>query len=306
VHADWSKDPAKRWVAVAHWCDGHFVAEAPRPAWSDAEFFYRAGTGLVGFDFPIGLPRAYAARAGITNFINALPYLSDGFYTIAERPEQISLHRPFYPRVPGGTTQAHLLLGLGMWRMRDLFRECDARSGAAPLFWTLGARQPGRAAIAGWRDLLRPALLRREISIWPFEGKLDELVDAGRTVVVEAYPAEAYARIGVPRAFGKQDQARRAAIGPVIADWADYFGIELTPDLREQILDGFGSDDCGEDRFDAVTGLFGMLDVVLGNSPCPEPESAIVREVEGWIIGLDHGADRSAADHAEAAGNPGR
>jgi hypothetical protein len=305
AHADWSKDPLKRWVAVAHWCDGRYVASPPRPAWPDAEFFERLGPALVGFDFPIGLPRAYASRAGITNFINALPYLSDAFYTIAEKPEQISLHRPFYPRVPGGTSLAQLVVGLGFWNERDLLRECDVFSRAAPLFWTLGPRQPGRAAIAGWRDLLAPALRKRSTSVWPFDGTLEDLVTPERTVVVEAYPAEAYTRLGISRSLGKGDQAKRAAVGPLVADWADYYGVELAPVLREQIHDGFGADSAGEDRFDAIAGLFGMLDVVLGLSPWLEPPDD-VRAVEGWIIGLNHGTDRPIQNTAAAAGDPAR
>lgn len=34
-----------------------------------------------------------------------------------------------------------------------------ARRAACPLFWTLGGNQAGKAAIAGWRDILQPALL---------------------------------------------------------------------------------------------------------------------------------------------------
>jgi hypothetical protein len=303
AHADWSKDPQKRWVAMARWCDGRYVAQPPRPAWRDSEFFERLGPALVGFDFPIGLPKAYASRAGLSNFINALPYFSEAFYTIAERPEQISLQRPFYPRVPGGTSLAQLVMGLGFWSERDLLRECDVTAKAAPLFWTLGPRQPGRAAIAGWHDLLAPALRKSAVAVWPFHGTLETLVSPDQTVVAEAYPAEACTRIGVNRALGKGDQAKRAAAGPVIADWADYYGIELAPVLREQILDGFGADSAAEDRFDAIIGLFGMLDVVLGLSPWSEPADR-VRAIEGWIIGLNHGTDRPTEDAAATAGRP--
>ena len=46
----------------------------------------------------------------------------------------------------------------------------------------------------------------------------------------------------------------------------------------------FGARNDGEDRFDAVVGLLGMLDVVLGNLPSGEPEDDTTR-VEGWILG---------------------
>lgn len=304
AHADWSVDPRKRWLASARWCENRFVVDSPRPAWREPEFFDALGPALVGFDFPIGLPRSYASRAGISRFVNALPYLSDQFYTIAERPEQISLQRPFYPRVPGGSSHAHLLVGLGIWSMQELLRVCDAQANAAPLFWTLGAGQPGRAAIVGWRDLLAPALRRDAIRIWPFHGELKELVAGGGPIVVEGYPAEAYARLGLGRSFGKQDQGRRAAAGEILIDWADYTGVQLSAALREEIQDGFGADSSGEDRFDAIAGLFGMIDVALGQSPCPEPPPGFIRDVEGWIIGLAYEADQSLGAPARASWDP--
>jgi hypothetical protein len=51
------------------------------------------GCVLLGFDFPIGLPLAYAQRAGISSFRGVLPQLGSGawgrFYEVAERPEEI-------------------------------------------------------------------------------------------------------------------------------------------------------------------------------------------------------------------------
>jgi hypothetical protein len=67
--------------------------------------------------------------------------------------------------------------------------------------------------------------------------------------------------------------------------WARVAGVDLDPALREQIEDGFGDDPRGDDRFDAVIGLFGMLNVVLGRRPSGEPDDPIVRRIEGWILG---------------------
>ena len=69
-------------------------------------------TVALGFDFPIGLPSAYAARAGITRFKDVLPKLGHGeewgqFYEVAESSNEIHLRRPFYPYRPGGTRQEH-------------------------------------------------------------------------------------------------------------------------------------------------------------------------------------------------------
>jgi hypothetical protein len=58
------------------------------------------GRVLVGFDFPIGVPGSYAARAGIRSFPEALNEFGHGdwseFYDVCTTPAQISLCRPFY------------------------------------------------------------------------------------------------------------------------------------------------------------------------------------------------------------------
>src|SRR5262245_50650609 len=72
---------------------------------------------LVGFDFPIGLPLAYARRVGIGDFLAALPRLGHGewnqFYDLAESPGDSTPYRPFYPRRPGGSSHKHLCEALG-------------------------------------------------------------------------------------------------------------------------------------------------------------------------------------------------
>lgn len=144
----------------------------------------RAGgdTTAVGFDFPIGVPAAYARRAGIEDLLNLLPRLGQGrwadFYAVASTPEDIDLTRPFYPMRPGGTKQKHLTDALGVDGMEELLRRCDrandTRGAASPIFWTLGGKQVGKAAILGWREILGPALRDEEldVSIWPFDAML--------------------------------------------------------------------------------------------------------------------------------------
>jgi hypothetical protein len=132
---------------------------------------------------------------------------------------------------------------------------------------------------------------------------LRQLIEDGHTVVVEAYPGEAYSRLGIARGFGKQEQQSRILAGAMLLDWADYTGVELSGALRELVADGFGADANGEDRFDAVAGLFGLLDVALGLCPCPEPEEPVIREVEGWIMGLKHGTVQRTSNTAKPAGD---
>ena len=125
----------------------------------------RDGPILAGFDFPIGLPAAYAKQAGIEDFATALAGFGQGrwrdFYEVAAQPEQIALTRPFYPARPGGRSRRQLVDGLRLETWHSLHRRCDGatagRQAACPMFWTLGGNQVGKAMIVGWRDLLAPA-----------------------------------------------------------------------------------------------------------------------------------------------------
>jgi hypothetical protein len=304
VHADWGTPPGKRWQARAErGPNALYTLYAPEPVGETATWLDRLRPGggvLLGLDFPIGLPLAYADRAGITDFAAALPELGRGtwaeFYHVATRPEEIGLRRPFYPQRPGQTRQQHLIDGLDVRSADDLRRVCDRgtaeRRPAAPLFWTLGAQQVGKAAISGWRDVLGPALRERtDVTLWPFAGPLATLLRAGGIVVAESYPAEFYGHLGL--AFppgpdgrrGKRVQFSRAANAPALLTWAATLGVALHPALREAISDGFGATADGEDRFDALVGLVGMLNVVLGVRPPGEPDDPRVRRVEGWILG---------------------
>jgi hypothetical protein len=56
---------------------------------------------LLGFDFPIGIPRAHAARAGVSDFIEFLYESSEEawrqFSQVADDRDEIPIGRPFYP-----------------------------------------------------------------------------------------------------------------------------------------------------------------------------------------------------------------
>jgi hypothetical protein len=308
AHADWSVAPAKRWLALAALEAGAYRAQPPQPVGDPQTLLSRLraqagpdGAVLLGVDLPIGLPLAHARQAGVEDFVAWLPRLGQGvwrdFYRVAESHEEISLHRPFYPYRPGGTKQAHLLQALNVATVDDLRRRCDkaqsgGRQAAAALFWTMGAQQVGKAAISGWRDLLAPGLARGEIHLWPFQGALAELLQPRHTVVAETYPAECYRHIGVsfsaPRQgarSGKRVQEERARNREALLQWANTAGVDLAPQLRAEIADGFGDSRNGEDRFDAVVGLFGLLNIVLGRWPAGDPTDPAIRRVEGWILG---------------------
>jgi len=319
VHADWSVRPGKRWMAHGtRQSDGGYLAHAPQPVGGPATLLYRLrswagprGVVLAGFDFPIGLPFHYARAVGVDDFVALLPRLGGGewesFYRVAERAEEIGLHRPFYPQRPGGAERRHLVEGPGVQHFGELRRICErggrGRPEAAPLFWTLGAKQVGKAAISGWRDMLAPALRdpALDVALWPFSGALRTLLQRGRVVVAETYPAEYYDRLGIPLPTRKGRQAFRAMATRALHAWLKRREIDVTLALAEAAEAGYGEGADGEDRFDAVVGLLGMLDILLGGRPPGAPRDERIGRVEGWILGRAQG---QASGEPEAARTP--
>jgi hypothetical protein len=298
-HADWSTTAKKRWVAGAKRIQTGWYVTLPRLA-SDTnafveELFDAAGPTLAGFDFPIGMPTTYAQLTGLPDFPTALGVFGRGewseFFAVAETPQQVSRTRPFYPRVStAAAKQAHLLDGLGVNSIEALLRQCDlatsTRRRACALFWTLGGNQVGKAAISGWREVIAPAR-RRGACLWPFDGKLAELVRTGVPVLAETYPAEAYGHVGVtfgPQKSKRRKEDRRTAMASLL-DWARLNSNAFSPDLIAQIEDGFGSQSNGEDAFDALIGLLGMIEVVDGRRAEYPPSRDDGEGWEGWILG---------------------
>jgi hypothetical protein len=164
--------------------------------------------------------------------------------------------------------------------MSELRRTCDhAHDGRGPaeaMSWTLGPKQVGRAAIAGWRDLLAPALDR--IRVWPFQGALTDLCAESEVVVCETYPSEFYGHLGLPRT--KTPAVRVLAAEPLIAA-AVHLGVYCGSELVEEGQRGFENDAA----YDAFVGLLGMLNVVQGFRAEAPPIEDAVRRVEGWMLG---------------------
>ena len=279
AHADWGSAPNKRWLCFSQrMSDGNFVVHAPEfvgePGTLIDRLKARSTLLFLGFDFPIGLPAAYARRAGIEKFTDALRQFGlrsfPDFFTPAETISEISLVRPFYPRRPGGTKRQHLVDALGVSDFGELLRQCDVknahRSAACSLFWILGGNQVGRAAIIGWRDVLQPALRipGPEVALWPFDGDLFELLATRRVVIAETYPAEACLHLGLPapgRGWSKRSQCGRRSHAQRLHHWAEMRHVHLSSELSTLLADGFGPSKDGEDPFDATVGLFSMLEV---------------------------------------------
>src|SRR5215510_2832685 len=203
AHADWSVDRSKRLMAIAKLVPGSgyrvvSLAAAPDGRGGDGALFQvlgdmsHPGRSVVGFDFPIGLPSKYAAAAGIGSFPEFLDTFGSPpwreFDVVAERSSQIALRRPFYPSRPGGTRREQLYQGLGL-SATDLRRRCEGTD-AETLFWTLGGKQVGKAALTGWRLLRQARQGEPGIRLWPFDGPLPDLLAGSGQVVAETYPRE--------------------------------------------------------------------------------------------------------------------
>lgn len=299
AHCDWSMDRKKRWMAVAIRDGMRWQVHPPELVGDTLSLIDRMkarsvaeGALLLGFDFPIGLPMAYARATELGSFREALASFGSGiwsdWYSVADHRSRISLHRPFYPARPGGTQRAHLFDALGVTDPHALLRLCESaspdRQAACMLFWTLGGNQVGKGAITGWREMIVPRL--DDIGLWPFDGRLADLLDTTPCVIAETYPGDVYRQLGMPRGgWSKRRQVDRQRIAKMMIPW-----LLARPDLDARALlpmieDGFGADKAGEDRFDAVVGLFGMLDVVDGRRDEGVPDIDGVRRWEGWILG---------------------
>jgi hypothetical protein len=304
AHTDWSSKPEKRWMVLANFDGSAYSVNQPKVVETVDTLVQSliekadGGRVILGFDFPIGLPLSYAKKANIESFPESLPRFGKDkwarFYDIAGSASEISLNRPFYPFRPGGTKQAHLLEGLGMATMTDLLRECERpypqRGPACPLFWTLGAKQVGRAAISGWQDVLSPALRAKgfRVSLWPFDGDLAALLKQYSCIIVETYPAEACLHLDITppgRGWSKRKQEDRAKHYKTLSSWAEKRKIKLSSSLDDELRDGFGPSEDGEDPFDATLGIFSMLEVVLGHRSDGAPQDPARRRIEGWIFG---------------------
>lgn len=221
------------------------------------------------------------------------------WYEVAEHSSEISILRPFYPVRPGNTSQLHLKAAHETDDIDVLRRRCErattTRRAACPLFWTLGGNQVGKAAISGWREVLAPALAKHKASLWPFDGTLNELATADDALILaKTYPAEFYHHLGV--AFNAQEsktrQSDRLKKAPAIKAWARNNKVTVLPALMAQIDNGFGQDSLGEDRFDAVIGMLGMINIVLGLRPEGPPDDPAIGRWEGWILGQTIAASR--------------
>ena len=214
-----------------------------------------------------------------------------GFFRVCATLDEVGPCRPFYPaRGVAGMTRAAHAAALGLPGAAALHRAVDRataeRPAGAPPFWTLGANQSGKAALAAWREVVLPALLGgAPIRLWPFDGDLDDLLVSGMIILAETYPAEALRHLGLALAGSKRRRADRMALAWGLRAAMDRLAAAPEPAMLAAMADGFGADAAGEDRFDCTLGLLCALNVLAGQRPAFVPADRWIRRWEGWVLG---------------------
>ena len=122
-------------------------------------------------------------------------------------------------------------------------------------------------------------------TLWPFEGSFRSLLAPGWIALAETYPAEALRHLGIRLRGSKRRHADRCATAGVLVTAMDQQGAAPDDAMREAVLDGFGADASGEDRFDSVLGVLCVLNVLAGNRPDTAPADRWIQHWEGWVLG---------------------
>ncbi|MEE3045282.1 MAG: methyltransferase type 12 [Pseudomonadota bacterium] len=301
-HADWSISATARWVAKARRVTGGWQIYAIEPVGMLNQFLGTlADHGhkdalWLGLDMPVGFADYWYDGVNIQNFKSILKNGLTGpieyFSTVCEHPDQITYHRPFYPRSSGpkgSVKRDHLVTALGLSRFDDLHRRCERatndRAAACPSFWTLGANQVGKGMLHGLEHLIIPGA-HLGFNIWPFDGDLATCCQHPRVTLMETYPGEVYGWLGISE-LTKSNQKSRAKAVEFLIDFAARNAVEITPAVMADCKSGFGPDQGKDDAFDALVGVLGLIQIADGKRPEYLPDEPTIREREGWIMGLD-------------------
>ncbi len=140
---------------------------------------------LITADVPIGLPSGFPEVYDGSTFIEWLRNRNthqDWNDLVADSVGDQSSQKPF------------VVCKKGERKARGRFpkRVCEKKTGGESLYWCVGGRQVGKAALHFWHKTLLP--LREHfgdsLAIWPFES-----IEGKKVVVAECYPAILYNRV---------------------------------------------------------------------------------------------------------------
>ena len=284
LSADWGGTAKKRCVYEA--CVAERVVRhvaPPADGWTlealSAEAKRRSGPVLIGIDASLGVPTSYLTAARrvfrlgrATTFLELIRTVPDSWFV--ER-KTWSVEQPFIA-VPKGAgsltriTRAALKLGV------ELKRSLEVQTKAKATFIVSGI--PGTVGSASrdvWRSLRTSAL-----KVWPFDGELSALLQAGQPVLAECYPHIAYATAlldgsRAPLGIAKTDAAVRLRAVEALREtqWLNRGGVRLE-DQDEM--------ETSEDAFDAGITAAALLRIVLERLP---PHASVDPIAEGGILG---------------------
>ena len=153
-------------------------------------------------------------------------------------------------------------------------RKCDTATKAESLYWCVGAKQVGKAALHFWRECLLP--LRQELkgglAVWPFEQHIGKSV-----VVAECYPASLYRSV-----YGR---VVRKTSGSDVAS-AVHSLWQRQPGICDQLtwLQAASS----EDDFDMFSTAVALLQKAAEMSAILQSPTEAA-PVEGWMLLLGDG-----------------
>lgn len=243
-----------------------------RPSGSTVAFFREQANGAVRdkaiailADVPIGLPHDYDdVYAGHTAFLSwlmaAYERTSGNWAQLVV--DSVALQTPQRPFV---------MPRKGEFKSSGRFpkRECDTRTNGESLYWCVGGKQVGRAALQFWFEVLIP--LSRELGesfgLWP----TDSVTSGRRVLIGECHPS-----ILQPRVYGRRVQKT----DPLSV-------VDAVRALRER-HPTLAADEgtwmhavSSEDEFDMFTTA-----VALAQEPAGLDCGKRCMPIEGWIMGL--------------------
>ena len=299
AHADWSVHSSKRWICIATITPNDITVDAPRmveevasPERLITTLIDRHGAtsrGVLGLDVCLGIPIAYAKVAGVDAFVPLLRQLGTPpwhqWFDVAETVEQITVHRPFYPLKGGRKKMDDLVNALGLQSRDALRRHCDydpltGKRWGAPLFWTMGAAQVGKASLHAWEHVVQPALLSPDVCLWPHQ---HTQLHTAQVIITEAFPTAYYRALNL-QAGSKRDPTAHVKHLPSLQTWSLEHRVHIDPQIFELWHDAHME----EDAFDSLIGCLGMIDAWL-HQRLNVHDDPLVRQVEGGIWGLPIG-----------------
>jgi len=301
-HADWSLSGKGRWVAKARRTGKGWLIHAIEPVGMLTQFRQSLSdhshdqTIWLGLDMPIGFVDCWYDGANIQDFKSLLRLLQtdqwNKFFDVCKSPDEICHQRPFYPKssgIKGSVKREHLVTALGLTDFRDLHRRCELatkdRAAACPSFWTLAANQVGKAMLHGLENLIIPGT-QDGFNIWPFSGDLATCTAQSGVTLIETYPGEIYGWLELSE-LTKSNQKSRALAVKQLLNHAGQNAIGFSTSLTARIKTGFDREYGKDDAFDALVGVMGLIQIADGVRPEHLPSEPVIRNREGWIVGMD-------------------